>query len=162
MTSLYTEKIQVGTVVILVFIHFQDIVDSHDCFLFVLVVFLVLLLLLRPPMPLKPINWELMYMYTRTLLFVACQSSRCQWYILTCKGLSRKGFNCAYAFDMGTNTIWHGKHPRSLHGIKKKPDSKDNVSDAHEPVLKRCGIINTLTIGSREWGGVVLPIFTGA
>ncbi len=33
---------------------------------------------------------------------------------------------------------------------------------AHEPVLKRCGIINTLTIGSREWGGVVLPIFTVA
>ncbi len=27
---------------------------------------------------------------------------------------------------------------------------------------QRCGIINTLTIGSREWGGVVLPIFTGA
>ncbi len=33
---------------------------------------------------------------------------------------------------------------------------------AHEPVLKRCGIINTLTIGSREWGGVVLLSFTGA
>ncbi len=33
---------------------------------------------------------------------------------------------------------------------------------SHEPVLKRCGIINTLTIESREWGGVVLPIFTGA
>ncbi len=33
---------------------------------------------------------------------------------------------------------------------------------AHEPVLKRCGIINTLTMWGREWGGVVLPIFTGA
>ena len=33
---------------------------------------------------------------------------------------------------------------------------------SHEPVLKRCGIINTVTIGSREWGGVILPIFTGA
>ncbi len=36
------------------------------------------------------------------------------------------------------------------------------VRYAHESVLKRCGIINTLTIGSREWGGVVLLIFTEA
>ncbi len=33
---------------------------------------------------------------------------------------------------------------------------------SHEPVLKRCGIINTLTIGSRERGGVILHTFTGA
>ena len=29
----------------------------------------------------------------------------------------------------------------------------------HELVLKRCGIINTLTIWGREWGGGVLPSF---
>ncbi len=36
------------------------------------------------------------------------------------------------------------------------------INVTHEPVLKRSGIINTLTIWSRDWGGIILPTFTGA
>ena len=48
---------------------------------------------------------------------------------------------------------------QSSFAMCKPPYHCNANSYSHEMVLKRCGIINTLTIWGREWGGGVFPTF---
>ncbi len=61
-------------------------------------------------------------------------------------------------------SIYNESHHISRVGVDciKLQRLNESVTSRLSWFLKRCGIINTLTIGSREWGGVVLPTFTGA
>ncbi len=56
----------------------------------------------------------------------------------------------------GRNTNWTWCH--SIQGEYSNIEYPHGF--LHEPILKRWCTINTLTIGSREWGGGVLPTFT--
>ncbi len=78
--------------------------------------------------------------------------------------VQRIGNECKCVYNMFTHWIGIGCEHAKISMVTGRGRWVDiNIlKSSHEPVLKRCGVINTLTICGREWGGGVLPTFTGA